>query len=286
VFAKPSTIAFAENNFKLLESGGTEAFDEDPIERVVGGRSPRPRLLSLCGVDVTGVILSGLDLSACLFHGTHKLDRMRIEGSPFATTPSGWRFGRVGDQGPPAWRWTRRWALAEEHRWRASRYHLVAACGRPHPKRAGWYPPTVQSPEWLAQRTEQPLHPLPPGRVASFYRALRKAREDSKNEPGAADLYYGEMEMRRLEPATPWSEPFILNLYWLASGYGLRGLGALAWLAASSAPRGSRLRPRRPAISHGSPALCDRALLGSGQATLCPAGARLGVGRLDPSATL
>jgi hypothetical protein len=29
------------------------------------------------------------------------------------------------------------------------------------------------------------------------YRALCKAFEDSKNEPGAANFYYGGMEMRR-----------------------------------------------------------------------------------------
>jgi DNA invertase Pin-like site-specific DNA recombinase len=32
---------------------------------------------------------------------------------------------------------------------------------------------------------------------SDIYRALRKAQEDKKNEPGAADFYYGEMEMRR-----------------------------------------------------------------------------------------
>ncbi len=30
-----------------------------------------------------------------------------------------------------------------------------------------------------------------------MYRQLRKAVEGAKNEPGAADFYYGEMEMRR-----------------------------------------------------------------------------------------
>jgi hypothetical protein len=33
--------------------------------------------------------------------------------------------------------------------------------------------------------------------LAGLYRALRKAREDAKDEPGAVDFYYGEMEMRR-----------------------------------------------------------------------------------------
>ena len=35
------------------------------------------------------------------------------------------------------------------------------------------------------------------GQIAGLYRALRKGREDTKDKPGAADLYYGEMEMRR-----------------------------------------------------------------------------------------
>nr|WP_229908091.1 pentapeptide repeat-containing protein [Amycolatopsis oliviviridis] len=70
-----------------------------------------------------------------------------------------------------------------------------------------------------------------PQRMADLYRQLRKAQEDSKNEPGAADFYYGEMEMRRHSPATPWSERVILHLYWLVSGYGLRALRALATLA-------------------------------------------------------
>ena len=38
---------------------------------------------------------------------------------------------------------------------------------------------------------------LEPGQIAGLYRELRKGREDAKDEPGAADFYYGEMEMRR-----------------------------------------------------------------------------------------
>lgn len=80
---------------------------------------------------------------------------------------------------------------------------------------------------WRSDRSA----PVGPRRIADLYRQLRKAQEDSKNEPGAADFYYGEMEMRRHSPATPWSERFILYLYWLISGYGLRALRALATLA-------------------------------------------------------
>lgn len=54
---------------------------------------------------------------------------------------------------------------------------------------------------------------MTPGRLAAPYRALRKAQEDSKNEPGAADFYYGEMELRRLDPQTPWAERVVLWPY-------------------------------------------------------------------------
>ena len=35
------------------------------------------------------------------------------------------------------------------------------------------------------------------GQIAELYRAFRKGGEDAKDEPDAADFYYGEMEMRR-----------------------------------------------------------------------------------------
>ncbi|WP_405193090.1 hypothetical protein [Streptomyces anulatus] len=70
--------------------------------------------------------------------------------------------------------------------------------------------------------------------MAPVYRALRKAFEDSKNEPGAADFYYGEMEMRRHDRAnTTRAEHGLLNGYWLLSGYGLRASRTLGWLAAA-----------------------------------------------------
>ena len=44
---------------------------------------------------------------------------------------------------------------------------------------------------------------LPAVEIAGIYRDLRKGLEDAKNEPGAADFYYGEMEMRRLAGRKP-----------------------------------------------------------------------------------
>lgn len=82
----------------------------------------------------------------------------------------------------------------------------------------------------MEEQTAQRVQQLRPGRVAVLYRSLRKAQEDNKDEPGAADLYYGEMEMRRKAPATPWPERFILWWYWLLAGYSLRGLRAVTAL--------------------------------------------------------
>jgi hypothetical protein len=209
-----------------------EAFDDRLVASAANGRSARPRLLSLNAVDVGTLTLTELDLSACRFWGAHNLDQLHIEGAqPFSTTPTGWFFGRVGGQGIPVWRWTRRQTLAEEHHWRAHRPLPTSPQGRPHPQRAGWYPSAMHPPVWLADQTGQRAQRLEPSRIAVLYRSLRTAQEDRKNEPGAADFYYGEMEMRRLASATPWGERVILALYWLISGYSLRGLRALVSLA-------------------------------------------------------
>jgi hypothetical protein len=124
---------------------------------------------------------------------------LRIEGAkPFAATPTGLHRGRTW---PPIWWWTRRQTLAEEQQWRATLVAGKPTNVRPHPKRVGWY--QEKAPPWLQERTGHPPERLDADHVAVLYRALRKAQEDSKNEPGAADFYYGEMEMRRLSKATP-----------------------------------------------------------------------------------
>jgi hypothetical protein len=79
--------------------------------------------------------------------------------------------------------------------------------------------------------------------IASIYRGLRKGLEDAKNEPEAADFYYGEMEMRRLAgrpdddgtDETPHLgasvvERILLFGYWAVSGYGLRAWRAISML--------------------------------------------------------
>jgi len=66
--------------------------------------------------------------------------------------------------------------------------------------------------------------------LAVTYRALRKALEDRGDAPGAADFYYGEMDMRRHDPAATRAERGLLNAYWLLAGYGLRASRALVSL--------------------------------------------------------
>ncbi|MFD3499843.1 pentapeptide repeat-containing protein [Streptomyces sp. NPDC058678] len=167
------------------------------------------QIASLAGVDCTFLTVSDVDLSACAFVGARNLDLLRLEGNrTFGAPPLGrrWRSGFP-------FKWTQRNVINEERQWRA-------LPDRPAHLRRGW--------EVLPQR--QPTAP----NLASLtivYRQLRKAREDAKDEPGAADFYYGEMEMRRHSRAWSQAERWLLQAYWLLSGYGLRASRALAWLS-------------------------------------------------------
>lgn len=165
---------------------------------------PRVRITSLRGVDAAHLVLTDVDLTDTLFAGTIHLDQLRLEGLyTLAFTPPGLRR-----RGMRPIRWTPRRTLAEEHHWRAAR--LMCA--------DGWLP---------APEGEEVLEPAA---LAPVYRQLRKSFEDSKHEPGAADFYYGEMEMRRHAGDIPWSERSLLTAYWALSGYGLRASRAIGWL--------------------------------------------------------
>ncbi len=175
----------------------------------------RPRVVSLRGADVGNLVLANVDLRACLFAGAHNLDRLRFEGvESFARTPAGWT-ARAG--WPPLWRWSERQVIAEEYKWRLS--------NEPAWKWRRWDHDAFRAPPWLEDVKE-----LPPEDIARIYRALRKGRDDNKDEAGGADFYYGEMEMRR-RAAREWPERLVLFLYWLFSGYALRTSRALVSLA-------------------------------------------------------
>jgi hypothetical protein len=237
VFAKSSTIAAddltsSDTNApgQTTNPGAKMVVDEAP--RPAGGHA-KPRLLSLRRVDVSTLTLANVNLEPCLFAGAHNLDKLRIEGPlSFARTPpEAWRV-RLGRWQVPIWKWTNRQALAEEHHWRAKPPTTPAAdrfAKRLDQPR--WSRPGEKSSLWLKRRSGHAVQPLDPHQLTALYRTMRKGREDNKDEPGAADFYYGEMEMRRKAAATPAGERLILTVYWLVSGYGLRGLRALAWLA-------------------------------------------------------
>jgi Pentapeptide repeats (9 copies) len=159
------------------------------------------RLLSVRGASVSKLTLSALDLSSCLFWRAYGLDDMRIEAN-------------CGFAGPPRTRrYTTRRTIAEENLWRGGR----------------WHAPDFD--KGVLSRVGAPAQ-LGPAEIASVYRALRKSTEARKDEPGAADFYYGEMEMRRHAAPPASGERLLLTLYWAVSGYALRASRALIALAA------------------------------------------------------
>lgn len=186
----------------------------------VAAGEPGPRVLSLRRADVAGLTFADVDLGSCLFAGVHHLERSRLgAGLRFGTPPG--RFSSPRD------------VLAEEQWLRAEA-----------DRRKGWLGEALLLPAWLivgvvpedAPRT-LPLDRLEvpdEGSVAETYRALRKAREEGKDSPGAASFYYGEMEMRRrgLRRFSPGegADRLVLDLYWLLSGYGLRAWRSLVTL--------------------------------------------------------
>jgi hypothetical protein len=206
---------------------------------VAGSISERPQLLSLQRANLIGLGLSNIDMADCRLAGAHNLDKLRLEADVgFATAPS--RAGRLSQGG---WRQV----IAEERAWRADRSRRWA--------RPLW-------PKWLGEPEPATLNP---GQIAGLYRALRKGREDIKDEPGAADFYYGEMEMRRWAHrptdreaqtvrGSSWGrvERTILTAYWLVSGYGLRAWRSLVWLTVITATLGVAfhlvgfIRPPKP----------------------------------------
>ncbi|MCX4976474.1 pentapeptide repeat-containing protein [Streptomyces sp. NBC_00620] len=201
VFEYPLTIAAEPDPFVLADG---RQLAEGPF---ASAPTPGVRLASLRGVDAAHLVLADVDLARCLFAGTVHLDQLRLEGAcTFDTVPPAVHWRRW----PPV-RFTERRALAEEHHWRASQPGAVR----------GW---NVAA---LGAGQAGPLQ------LAPVYRALRKAFEDGKHEPGAADFYYGEMEMRRHASDIPRSERGLLTAYWALCGYGLRASRALAWLGAA-----------------------------------------------------
>jgi uncharacterized protein YjbI with pentapeptide repeats len=184
---------------------------------------PKTHVGSLRRATAGDLMLSGVGLEDCAFAGAHGLDKLRIDATCSFQRPPAWPSR--------TWRlFTGRQVIFEEAQWR-----------QVHTR--GWAP-TFTTPAASAK----PSDPVPTAlEIAGIYRDLRKGLEDAKDEPGAADFYYGEMEMRRLAARglghkrndtgdrakgrrPSWTERRLLDAYWAISGYGLRAWRALTAL--------------------------------------------------------
>lgn len=208
VLSAPTAVTFHAAPFKYLSTPLPEAV-------LSSGHDPSVRVTSVQGVDASFLVLTDADLTHCLFTGAFHLDQIHIGGSSsFAPVPEGIHLrGRIWPV-----KWSKRRTIAEEHHWRALAAGLPA-----QPSGATlWH---------ISPHHGDPARTPGPEDVSAVYRQLRKAFEDAKNEPGAADFYYGEMEMRRHSRATtPRGERGLLHAYWFLSGYGLRASRAAGWL--------------------------------------------------------
>lgn len=209
-FFSPAQLVIGSGEVVLdrLESGSRLVIT---TPQPVGVAFSRPKLLSARGADLSGVLVSGLDVRPLRFEGAEGIDALRIEsGNAFEHAPRGARAHRE--------------VIAEEHAM--------------HAPGAGWYPAPVQAPGAVGPPAVGTVE------LARIYRGLRKAREDSRDAPGAADFYYGEMEMRRLDGRArlrEWQGPvsyalhagtyLLLELYRVCGGYGVRPSRPLLFFA-------------------------------------------------------
>ncbi|MFE9856910.1 pentapeptide repeat-containing protein [Streptomyces sp. NPDC005780] len=186
-------------------------FSGDPLaeKQLIFGTDPvpaLPKLISISGVDASQLAITDFNLSECVFTGAFHLDQISLEGdNVFSRSPGG-----VHWNGFIPFRYTPRRVLAEEHYWRSDRRAVSSNAAL-----------------WRSNPTDVSVANMGPQHVGADYRQLRKALEEAKNEPDAADFYYGEMEMRRIDTLRPPAERLIITAYWAVSGYGLRATRAL-----------------------------------------------------------
>ena len=186
----------------------------------------RPALLTLESANLIGTLaLTGVGLERCRFSGVLALESLHVGPRVTWVRP------------PRTWRWTQRRVIAEEAQWRKGQERWQSDW-RPFDDAEEWIqltrethdpPSPYHHPAHQASDKDTQREP-DPDELASLYRHLRKGREDEGDAPGAADFYYGEMEMRRFAAQTSLAEKFIISLYWLVSGYALRAWRAVVAL--------------------------------------------------------
>ncbi|MET8983934.1 hypothetical protein ABZW49_00655 [Nonomuraea wenchangensis] len=194
LFARGGVISCASPDISFTECDARQPLSVLPLDP-----SKPASLTTLSRSNVENFALSGIDLTRAEFSAVINLEKIKLQGSPkFLRAPGLFR--------------NRREAIIDEAFVRAPR-----------------------SRRWMSLITpSQAASQRDPSDVAAIYRALRKNREDSKDEPGGGDFYYGEMEMRRLAAKKlSTAEWYLLTVYWIASGYALRAWRALAILTAT-----------------------------------------------------
>ncbi|MFJ7087650.1 pentapeptide repeat-containing protein [Streptomyces griseus] len=187
IFEYPIMVVGRQDSFRSSDphAGGRLTEVE---ETELTDREPAVHLASMNGVDAAHLALQDIDLSACRFTGAVHLDQLKVDGwCTFASAPSGW-----GGRFP--WWWSRRKTLAEEHHWR-----VRTARDSEQAVARGWARPAQNVPE------------LRPAAVAALYRQLRTSLVDGKNEPDAADFYYGGCEVRCHGMTRPRAERTLLG---------------------------------------------------------------------------
>lgn len=177
---------------------------------IVGAGNETTRLLSLQGANVRHLAIDAVSLQETELAASRNLDGLIVGDG-------------VGFQSPPARR-TRRRVIADEIGWRVGRCRRGVTWVSNGPK--------PRSLPLAAENIGTALPALKPSQIASLYRALRSGQEERGDTPGAGDFYYGEMEMRRHDHSSSRAERWIVSLYWLLSGYGLRASRSIVALIA------------------------------------------------------
>ena len=173
-----------------------ELLIRDPLTVTAGGSRAAIVSLESCTLEAPFVVGDGVGLERCKLSYATGIDNLRILGTRAWGQP--YRHRQVISDEPRQRRsWGRSWDLLRRK--------------------------SATDPD-VSDRTYQ--------RVESSYRQLRAALESSKDYAGAADFYYGEMEMRRLGAHRLSVERPLLFAYKLLAGYGLRAYRALTTYAA------------------------------------------------------